>query len=101
MLSIYYERQSYNFQKSRLTQIYKNTEGCYPIMDEQNVSYSIDRFATIRSMTFGIHNIIEAAERISVPGVRFELLCVCYQLRNAFRDSVLADAREILEEYGL
>lgn len=26
-------------------------------MDEQNVSYSIDRFATIRSMAFGIHNI--------------------------------------------
>lgn len=70
-------------------------------MDEQNVSYSIDRFATIRSMTFGIHNIIEAAERISVPVVRFELLCVCYQLRNGFRDSVLADAREILEEYVL
>lgn len=70
-------------------------------MDEQNVSYSIDRFATIRSMALGIHNIIEAAERISVPVVRFELLCVCYQLRNAFRDSVLADEREILEEYGL
>lgn len=70
-------------------------------MDEQNVSYSIDRFAMIRSMAFGIHNIIEAAERIFVPVVRFELLCVCYPLRNGFRDSVLEYAREILEEYGL
>lgn len=70
-------------------------------MDEQNVSYSIDRFATIRSMAFGIHNIIEVAEGIPVPEVRFELLCACYQLRNGFRDFVLEDEREILAEYDL